>query len=244
MLTYTILQFVQHLESVQVEFRHDDLPNAFARMTLKLPVDSGAYPSGEVLDAFIRDHAPDRAWFETQETALIAAKPELSTLPPELAAAVPVENVVRPARWDQTSRIGLPVLRNGKWIKPVEVVDLPGETPAAEVLLKFMDTIANVRYVAETSGVTLGADTVNTDRESQATITSAWAVAKQNSGTIIDWKASSGWVRVDAATMIAIGDAVFAHVQSCFSKERQLAEQAALCATVADLRLIDYEGVW
>lgn len=244
MLTYTILQFIQHLEAVQVEFRHDDLPTAFARLTIKLPVDSGRYPSGEALKAFIEGHAPDRAWFEAQEEALTGATPQLATLPPELAASVPVENVVRPVRWDQTSRIGLPVLQNGRWIKPIEVTDLPGETPATEVLQKFMEAVASARYVAEVSGVIVGDATIKTDRESQATITSAWSVAKQNPSTVIDWKASSGWVQVDAATMIAIGDAVFAHVQGCFSKERQLSEQAALCATVGDLRLINYQGGW
>ena len=244
MLTFSILQYIQHLEAVQVEFRHDDLSAAYARMILKLPVEGGAYPAGEALDTFIRSCAPARDWFESQEAILTANKPELTKLPPELALYVPVENVIRPAKWDQLSQVGSPTLLNGKWIKPVQVVDLPDSTPAADVLSKFLDAVANARYEAETGGISFGSTRIKTDRESQATITSAWAVAKQNPSTVIDWKAAESWVQIDAATMIAIGDATFAHVQNCFSKERQLAEQAALCSTVGELRLINYQGVW
>jgi len=244
MLTYTIIQFVQHLEAVQIEFRHDDLPTAYTRMTIKLPVENGQYLSGNTLDAFIRERAPDRAWFETQEAALTATKPELTALPIELAEVVPVEKVIRPTEWYQTTQIGAPVLRNGLWIRPIEVVDLPNDTDINDLRKLLLNEIANKRFQIETQGILVNGSLIKTDRESQATITSAWSVAKQNPNTVIDWKASDGWVQLDATTMIAIGDAVFAHVQGCFSRERQLSDQIALATTLAELRAIDYEGGW
>ncbi len=244
MLTYTILQFVQHLEAVQVEFRHDDLTTAFARMTIKLPVEGGQYPTGEALKAFIESQAPDRSWFESQEAALTAAKPEMTTLPPELADAVPVERAIRPVEWYQTSRVGAPVLRDGSWIRPVEVVDLPDDTPIEDLRSRLQSAIAAHRYRIETQGLPFGTSRIKTDRESQATITSAWSVAKQNPSTVVDWKAEDGWVQLDAATVVAIGDAVFDHVQSCFTREKQLSEAVAAAATFEELRAIDYRGGW
>lgn len=101
------------------------------------------------------------------------------------------------------------------------------------------------RYTTETSGVTLADGTVvATDRESQALIHGAYTRAKENATATFDFKAATGWKTVDAATMVAIGDAVFAHVQECFSKEKMLHDQIDACLTATDVAAVDIEGVW
>ncbi|QIL83589.1 hypothetical protein G7047_29370 [Diaphorobacter sp. HDW4A] len=51
-LTYTPLRVVEHLEKVEVVFRHSDLPKAFAQMLVSLPICAdGKCLEGVELDA-------------------------------------------------------------------------------------------------------------------------------------------------------------------------------------------------
>ncbi|MDY0073748.1 MAG: DUF4376 domain-containing protein [Thauera sp.] len=243
MIGYEILRFIQHLEAVEVRFTHQSYAHAFAQVIVSLP-EGGRYPTGNALRSLIMQHAPDAAWFAAQDAKLAGEVPAMQSLPPELAASVPVENVVVTPAWDKVLSYGEPELRNGQWIRPVIQVDPPAGTPIEELRARLLARIAELRYQAEVAGVMLSGALIKTDRESQATIASAWSVAKQDPGTVIDWKAEGGWVQVDAPTMIAIGDAVFAHVQACFSKECALAGEVEAAQSLADLRAIDIHGVW
>ena len=80
------------------------------------------------------------------------------------------------------------------------------------------------RYQKETAGITLSGMTIETDRQSQALITGAWSFSQLNPAVLVDWKAESGWIQIDAATIAGIAGAVAAHVQACFSAERIHAE--------------------
>ena len=86
--------------------------------------------------------------------------------------------------------------------------------------------IAAARYAAEIAGVAVGGVTVRTDRESQALITGAALKATQDAAYSCTWKAESGFVTLDSATIIAVADAVRTHVQGCFDLE------AAKCAQI------------
>ena len=79
--------------------------------------------------------------------------------------------------------------------------------------------IAAARYAAEVAGVTVGGVVVRTDRESQALITGAALKAMQDATYTCRWKTESGFVTLDAATIIAVADAVRSHVQGCFDAE-------------------------
>lgn len=79
--------------------------------------------------------------------------------------------------------------------------------------------IAAARYAAEIAGVTVGGVTARTDRESQALITGAALKAMQDATYTCKWKTESGFVTLDAATIIAVADAVRSHVQGCFDAE-------------------------
>ena len=79
--------------------------------------------------------------------------------------------------------------------------------------------IAAARYAAEIAGVAVGGVVVKTDRESQALITGAALKATQDGTYSCTWKTESGFVTLDAATVLAVADAVRTHVQTCFDAE-------------------------
>lgn len=78
--------------------------------------------------------------------------------------------------------------------------------------------IATARYNAEIAGI----DGIKTDRESQALITGAALKAMQDSTYSCRWKTESGFVELTAPQILAIADAVRAHVQGCFDREAEL----------------------
>ena len=82
--------------------------------------------------------------------------------------------------------------------------------------------IAAARWEAETAGIDVNGFTVRTDRESQALITGAALKAMQDSTYSCRWKTESGFVELTAPQILAIADAVRAHVQGCFDHEAEL----------------------
>ena len=98
--------------------------------------------------------------------------------------------------------------------------------------------IAAVRYAAEIAGVTVGGVVVRTDRESQALITGAALKATQDGSYSCTWKAESGFVTLDAATIIAVADAVRTHVQGCFDLEAAKCAQIDAAQTVEDVEAV------
>jgi len=101
--------------------------------------------------------------------------------------------------------------------------------------------IANARWKAETGGITLNGVEVATDRESQALLMGSVLAAQDNPEYVINWKAKNGWVVLDAATILAVADAVRNHVQACFDREKALQEQIEEATTVAELEAVKWE---
>lgn len=99
------------------------------------------------------------------------------------------------------------------------------------------------RWQVETGGIVVGGAAVRTDRESQAMITGA-AAAVAHGLTAIDWKAANGWVQLTGAQVTALAAAVAAHVQGCFSREREICEAIDAAGTVAELLAIDLSAGW
>jgi len=97
---------------------------------------------------------------------------------------------------------------------------------------------AQKRYAIETGGMTVNGVTIPTDRETQSKLSGA--VLAFQSGALngaIDWKAASGWLTLDQATVTALASAVAAHVQAAFSKEKLISDSidAAAITTVAEI---------
>ena len=79
------------------------------------------------------------------------------------------------------------------------------------------------RNHAMNSGITVAGVPVHTDDQSQSRIMGAALAATIDPDTTVKWKASDGgFVMLDATTIIAIAQAIRAHVQACFDREAEL----------------------
>lgn len=103
-----------------------------------------------------------------------------------------------------------------------------------------MAEIAACRYAAEVAGVTVGGVVVRTDRESQALITGAALAATQDSEYTCTWKAESGFVVLNAQTIIAVAQAVRSHVQACFDAEAAKCILIDAAQTVEDVEAVEW----
>ena len=103
--------------------------------------------------------------------------------------------------------------------------------------------IAAARFEAETAGIDVNGFTVRTDRESQALITSAALKAMQDSEYSCRWKTESGFVELTAPQILAIADAVRAHVQGCFDREAELLPLIEAAESPEELAGIVWEEV-
>jgi len=102
------------------------------------------------------------------------------------------------------------------------------------------DEIAAARFAAETGGIVVGGAEIRTDRESQAMITGAALKAIQDAEYSCSWKTDGGFVQLSAPQILAIADAVRAHVQECFDHERALNALVDAAETVAELEGITW----
>jgi hypothetical protein len=118
------------------------------------------------------------------------------------------------------------------------------DKPLAEVLAARKEAVTALRYAKETGGIVLNGAAIRTDRESQALINGAKLLAEAEPAEVVDFKAASGWVSLDSATMQAIGLAVGQHVRACFRQERELHEAIDAAATVAAVQAIDITAGW
>lgn len=121
---------------------------------------------------------------------------------------------------------------------------MPDDRPYAAPPVDLVAYAADKRWHVETGGITVGGALVDTSRDSQAMITGAYAYSQANPTEAINYKAASGWVTLDAATMAVIATAVGAHVQACFAVEAQVAVEieAGTITTTAEIDAADWPG--
>jgi len=100
--------------------------------------------------------------------------------------------------------------------------------------------IAAARFAAETGGIVVGGAEIRTDRESQGLITGAALKAIQDAEYSCSWKTDDGFVQLSAPQILAIADAVRAHVQSCFDHERALLALIDAAGTLEDLEAVTW----
>lgn len=100
--------------------------------------------------------------------------------------------------------------------------------------------LAAWRWMKEEGGTTLGEMQIATDRVTQAKVTGAYIKAQNDSNYVIsDWKLDAGvFISLDAATIIAIGDAITAHVQACFTEEANISDEISAAVNVDELEAI------
>lgn len=109
------------------------------------------------------------------------------------------------------------------------------------------DAVSQKKWEVETGGITIDGAVIDTTRESQGLINGAYSLALRKAdqpGFSINFRGSNGWVTLDAATMIAIGEAVALHIQASFDRFRELEEAIDACTTVEQVAAIDITTGW
>lgn len=82
---------------------------------------------------------------------------------------------------------------------------------------------AQKRWEKEVGGIEVNGLTVATDDRSKTMISGARVAAMANTDFATAWKGSGGeFVPLDASAVVAISDAVLAHVSNCFAIEAQV----------------------
>lgn len=139
-------------------------------------------------------------------------------------------------------------LARGKQI----IADANGDPIAAdmtytldEIRQRKLTALAYYRWQKETEGITLNGVGIKTDRESQSLLNGALKLFDLNPSLLaIDWKGENGWVQVDKATLEAVGLAVGAHVQACFSREKAHATAIEALTAIDDIEAYDITTGW
>lgn len=153
----------------------------------------------------------------------------------------PCDEIKPPLEW--TQHHGTPVIEvtDGRATATYPVLDYSPDE-AAGILEAAKERkrseIAAARWAAETAGIDVNGFTVRTDRESQALITGAALKAMQDSTYSCRWKGVGGFVELTAPQILAIADAVRAHVQSCFDHESELVALVDAAETVEAVEAI------
>lgn len=103
----------------------------------------------------------------------------------------------------------------------------PAPVPSvASALAARLDELAALRWQKEEAGTTAGGAPIPTDRITQAKLTAVYVRASSDPDYEVHWKSGPGeFVTLDATQIIAIGDAVTAHVQACFDREMELSAE-------------------
>jgi len=85
------------------------------------------------------------------------------------------------------------------------------------------------------AGITVSGVAIGTDDLTQQRIMAARILAKEDATYTVRWKLPGGFVTLDAPTIIAIADAIRAHVQACFEAEATVLIDLADYATLEEL---------
>ena len=140
------------------------------------------------------------------------------------------------AKWCTSSQKARIIEHDNKYI--VEAIPAP---TFEELKIAKYNEIAAARYDAETGGVDLNGVKIATDRGSQALLTAAVVTARLDLEFKTRWKCADGhFVTLDAMQLRAIGDAVTAHVEKCFTREAELCEQIDAAQTPEELDAIQW----
>lgn len=124
-----------------------------------------------------------------------------------------------------------------------EILSVWGNAPTVVPSLSDLKTdkraeIATARYEREIAGVEVNGVLIDTGRDSQALITGAALAAMLDENYSLNWKTTAGFIHLTAPEIIAVAQAVRAHVQACFDREGELAALVDAAKTAEDLDAI------
>ena len=116
---------------------------------------------------------------------------------------------------------------------------MPSIPTLDELKAQKKSAIAAARYAAETAGTTVNGVLIDTGRDSQALITGAALAAVIDNTYSLNWKTENGFIHLTAPEIIAVAQAVRAHVQSCFDREGEVVALVDAAQTAEGLDAIE-----
>lgn len=120
-------------------------------------------------------------------------------------------------------------------------------TPSLTVLrAEKLEALRLRRNVARDGGVVVSGTPIPTDEQTRAVLTAArLKTVTDDPFSVPDWKVDNGvFATLTQVQIIAISDAVAAHVQACFTRERALTDLINAATTVTALDAIDLDTGW
>lgn len=82
---------------------------------------------------------------------------------------------------------------------------------------------AELRWRKEVAGIDFGGVPIPTDDRSMLMLAGARIAAMADPDFVTRWKTPAGWVELNATQIIAVSDAVQAHIAACFALEADVA---------------------
>lgn len=143
-----------------------------------------------------------------------------------------------------TQILGEPVVTVAGDGKSASAVYSPTDKPLSDVKAAKLAKLAQKRWEVECGGITVAEATIATDDRSKTLMNGKYRTAEKNPDATHRWKGPAGEITMTSAQVIAIGDAVSAHVQACFDRELDLIAEVEAAATVAAVRAIDINSGW
>jgi len=101
------------------------------------------------------------------------------------------------------------------------------------------NSLAWERYRREIAGIDVGGVQVDTSRESQSLITSAYISLRDGFVAEADWKTPTGVVRMTLAEIEPIARAVAVHIQTLRTAESAVLDQLSSMTTIVEVLALD-----
>lgn len=120
-------------------------------------------------------------------------------------------------------------------------------SPSLEVLqAEKLEALRLRRNVARDGGILVSGTLIPTDKETRAVLTATrLKTITDDPFSVPDWKVDNGvFATLSQAQIIAISNAVAAHVQACFTRERVLTDLINAATTTTALDAIDLDTGW
>lgn len=167
--------------------------------------------------------------------ALDDANAVIGFYPPDYLGSYPLEDTLVVATEEEKERVYrlMPAYydTNDHTFKRL----MPPEPTLDELKARKKAEVAAARYEREIAGVEVNGVLIDTGRDSQALITGAALAAILDGNYSLNWKTESGFIHLSAPEIIAVAQAVRAHVQSCFDREGELVALVDAAETKEDL---------
>jgi hypothetical protein len=169
---------------------------------------------------------------------IVTADPATLFTAPIAALFEPVDDsAVYRAVWDDQAE---------EWVPPPppDPMPEPGPPDIGQAKAARKVDLAGKRWQVETGGIVRNGAGIATDDRSKSLISGALQLVDDDPQKTIKFKATSGWVTMDAATVVFIGREVGDHVQACFAREMDLCAEIDACESIQEVEEVDITTGW